>query len=185
MGNTEEKRAPKYVQISLVCSGLVILNGVFSAYVVNYKPKVGEYHIWLCSALGVLLLLFTVWAVAVCVKLLKDGGVGRGLTVTVMTLAILMGIMWTYTAIPYYRDIIGGSTTVTTDSFLVVFDELYFLDNNGDKVNLTIPGDTADELWAKENYEYDHENNLLKYYDKMTAVYFPESGVIISVSAEG
>lgn len=185
MGNTEEKRAPKYVQISLVCSGLVILNGVFSAYVVNYKPKVGEYHIWLCSALGVLLLLFTVWAVAVCVKLLKDGGVGRGLTVAVMTLAILMGIMWTYTAIPYYRDIIGGSTTVTTDSFLVVFDELYFLDNNGDKVNLTIPGDTADELWAKENYEYDHENNLLKYYDKMTAVYFPESGVIISVSAEG
>lgn len=74
---------------------------------------------------------------------------------------------------------------MTTDSFLVVFDELYFLDNNGDKVNLTIPGDTADELWAKENYEYDHENNLLKYYDKMTAVYFPESGVIISVSAEG
>lgn len=185
MGNTEEKRAPKYVQISLVCSGLVILNGVFSAYVVNYKPKVGEYHIWLCSALGVLLAVYTAWVVAVCVRLLKDGGAGRGLTVAVMTLAVLMGIMWTYTAIPYYKDIIGGSTTVTTDSFLVVFDELYFLDNNGDKVNLTIPGDTADELWAKENYEYDHENNLLKYYDKMTAVYFPESGVIISVSAEG
>lgn len=103
--NTKEKKASKNSLIFLVTSLLALLNGVFSAYVVNYKPKIGEYHIWFCSALGVLLVLFTVWAVAVCVKLLKDGGVGRGLTVTVMTLAVLMGIMWTYTAIPYYKDI--------------------------------------------------------------------------------
>ncbi|MDE7195324.1 MAG: hypothetical protein K2O14_15345, partial [Oscillospiraceae bacterium] len=68
MGNREEKRASKHGLISLVCSLLLLLNGVFSAYVVNYKPKVGGYHIWLCSALGAVLAVYTVWAVAVCVR---------------------------------------------------------------------------------------------------------------------
>lgn len=184
MENNTEKKASKYGLISLVCSLSALFNGVFSAYVVNHKPKVGGYHIWLCSAIGAVFAAFTVWAVITCVKQLKNGGAGRGLTAAAMVIVALMGIMWTYMTVPYYKDLIGGSTTVTTDSFLVVFDELYFLDNNGDKVSLTIPADTAEELRAMENYEYDHENNLLKYYDKMTAVYFPESGVIISVSAE-
>ena len=67
MENNTEKKASKYGLISLVCSLMVLLNSVFSAYMVNYKPKVGEYHIWLCSALGVLLAVYTVWVVAVCV----------------------------------------------------------------------------------------------------------------------
>lgn len=184
MKNNTEKKASKYGLISLVTSGLALFNGVFSAYTVNYKPKVGGYHIWLCSAIGVVFAVFTVWAVIMCVRLLKNGGAGRGLTAAAMVIVALMGIMWTYTAIPYYKDIMGGSKTVITDSFLVVHDTLYFLDNEGGRVSLTIPTDTAGELRAMENYEYDKENNLLKYYDKMTAVYFPESGVIISVSAE-
>lgn len=74
---------------------------------------------------------------------------------------------------------------MTTDSYLVVRDYLHFLDNEGNEVRLTIPEDTASELRAKENYEYDYENNLLKYYDKITVTYFPESKVIISISAGG
>ncbi len=71
-----------------------------------------------------------------------------------------------------------------TDSYLVVVDHLYFLDDEGNEVTLTITKDTANELRANENYEYDSENNLLKYYDKMTVTYFPESNVIVSISIE-
>lgn len=185
--NTEEKKTPsKNSSISLASSVLVLFNGIFTAYVVNFKPKIGEYHIRLCSALGVLLALFTVWTVVWCIRSLKKGEGSKTMLVLLIALALLMGITWTYTAaLHYYKDFIGGSRTVTTDSYLVVHDNLHFLDNEGNEVRLTIPKDTASELWAKENYEYDYENNLLKYYDKITVTYFPESKVIISVSAGG
>lgn len=182
--NTEEKKtSSKNSLISLASSVLVLFNGIFTAYVVNYKPKIGEYHIWLCSALGVLLALFTVWTVVWCIRSLKKGEGSKTMLVLLIVLALLMGIMWTYIAVPYYKDFIGGSRTVTTDSYLVVRDYLHFLDNEGNEVRLTIPEDTASELWAKENYEYDYENNLLKYYDKITVTYFPESKVIIGIKA--
>ncbi|MDE7281860.1 MAG: hypothetical protein K2N36_09010 [Ruminiclostridium sp.] len=161
----------------------MLINGVFSVYVVNYKPKIGEWHLWLCSGLGVLPAVLTVSVVVWGVKQLIKGRGSKKITVTVTVLAVLMGIMWTYISIPYYKDIIGGSKTVTTDSWLVVIDKLYFLDDKGGKVALTIPSDTAKEFREKENYEYDKENNLLKYYDKITITYFPESGVIINASA--
>lgn len=185
--NTDKKKHNQSANSStpLALSVLMLFNGVFSVYVVNYKPKTGEWHLWLCSGLGVLLAVLTVSVVVWGVKQLKKGRGSKKITVTVTVLAVLMGIMWTFTSLPYYKDFICGSKTVTTDSWLVVIDELYFLDDEGDTVILTIPSDTAKEFREKENYEYDYENNLLKYYDKITVTYFPESKVIISTSAEG
>ena len=184
--NSDEKKHNQSANSStpLALSVLMLINGVFSVYVVNYKPKIGEWHLWLCSGLGVLLAVLTVSVVVWGVKQLKKGRGSKKITITITVLAILMGIMWTFTSLPYYKDFIGGSKTVTTDSWLVVIDRLYFLDDEGDTVILTIPTDTAKEFRAKENYEYDYDNNLLKYYDKITVTYFPESKVIISTSAE-
>lgn len=184
--NTDENRKTSNNSIiTLMSSMLVLLNSIFTAYVLNYKPKTGGYHIWICSFLGIIVMLFTVWVVVVCVRLLKRGEGSKKLTAALMVISVLMGVMWTYTSLPYCKDLLGGSKTVTTDSYLVVYDDLYFLDNEGNKAELTIPEDTAREFRAKENYEYDFENNLLKYYDKITVTYYPESKVIISALAEG
>lgn len=186
MGNNidENKKSSNNSMITLMSSLLVLLNGIFTAYVLNYKPKTGEYHIRICSLLGMIITLYTVWVVVWCVRQLKRGAGGKPMTAVLMAISVLMGVMWTYYSLPYYKDLIGGSKKVTTDSYLVVYDDLYFLDNEGNKVQLTISKDTAEEFRAKENYEYDYENNLLKYYDKITVAYYPESGVIISTLAE-
>lgn len=186
MNNNAEKKKTSSVnsRISLVISGTMLLNGVFSAYVLNYKPKIGSYHIWICSALGLLLTVFSVWGVVQCVTVLKKGTDNKKLTAFLLVFVVFVFALWIHTAIPYYKDLIGGSKTVTTDSYLVVMDKLYFLDDNGDKMTLIIQADTAKEFRAKENYEYDYENNLLKYYDKITLTYFPNSGVIISALPE-
>ena len=64
---------------SFVLLGLSIFNTVHSAYIINYKPKIGAHHIWLCSAFGVVLVLFSVWAIIYCVGLLikKEGKIVR------------------------------------------------------------------------------------------------------------
>ena len=101
-----------------------------------------------------------------------------------MVFVVLVFALWIDSTFPYYKDLIGGSKTVTTDSYLVVWDNLYFLEDDGNEIKLTIPTDKASEFRAKENYEYDFENNLLKYYDKITVTYFPNSKVIISALSE-
>lgn len=103
--NTEEKKtSSKNSLISLASSVLVLFNGIFTAYVI-VNPKIGEYHIWLCSALGVLLALFTVWTVVWCIRSLKKGEGGKtmlvhstcafnGHNVDVYRRAILQGLYW-------------------------------------------------------------------------------------------
>lgn len=184
--NSDEKKHNQSANSStpLAISVLALINGVFSVYVANYKPKIGEWHIWLCSGLGVLLAVITVSVVVWGVEQLRKGRGSKKITIAVTALAVLIGIMWTDISIPYYKDIIGGSKTITTDSWLVVIDKLYFLDDEGNTVNLTIPTDTAKEYREKESYEYDHDNNLLKYHDQITVTYFPESKIIISTSTE-
>ena len=188
MNNDAEEKNISSVNSSLppvIFSGMLLLNGVFSAYVGNYKPKIGFHHIWICSALGVLLTVFSVWGVVQCVTLLKKSTDNKKLTAIVLVVVVLVFALWIGTAFPYCKDLIGGSKTVTTDSYLVVLDNLYFLNDDGDEIKLTIPTDTASEFRAKDNYEYDFENNLLKYYDKITVTYFPNSKVIISALSEG
>ncbi|MBQ3162856.1 MAG: hypothetical protein IJC04_12135 [Oscillospiraceae bacterium] len=170
--------------IGLIIFLNMIFNAVFSVYVLNYQPKIGEYHILICSILGILIVLFTILGLVWCIKDLKNKNSNRKITISVMLITALMGVMWSHTALPYLKDLIGGSKTVTTDSYLVVIDTLYFLDDEGNDVNLTIPAVSANELKSKDNYEYDYENNLLKYYDKMSIDYFPESKVINSISVE-
>ena len=168
--------------VSFMCSILALFNGIFSAYVLNYNPKIGEYHIWLCSILGVLLAIFTVFIIIWCIKLLKRNEPSKRIIICIVMLAIFTGAMWTHTVWPYYKDIIGGSKIVITDSYLVASDKLYFLDDGGNEVDLPISEDISNELWARENYEYIVETNLIKYYDKIAITYFPESRVIISIS---
>ena len=182
--DTDKRKATsKNISFALVWAVLALLNGIFSAYVLNYEPKIGRYHIRICSILGVLLTLFTIWGAALCIRYIKMKKQAKSAAV-MMIIFILMCLMWTHTVLPYYKDLAGSSKTVTTNSYLVVHDNLYFLDDEGNEVKLIIPDDTADELRPKENYEYDSENNLLKYYSEMTVTYYPESKVIISISAE-
>ncbi len=58
-----------------ICNFLPCLSSIFiainSAYVINYKPKVGSYHIFLCAAFGILLVLFSVWAIINCIIILR------------------------------------------------------------------------------------------------------------------
>lgn len=165
-------------------TGLSIFYAVISAYVVNYKPKIGTYHIWLCSAVGAAVVIFSVWAIILCAGLLKRKEGKKGYNICVLVLALFLLLMGADSTLPYCKDIIGGKTTVKTNSYLVVRDKLYFLDDNGSEVTLIVPKETADELRSKENYEYDSVNNLLRYYDPMTVTYYSNSGVIIDLLSE-
>lgn len=169
---------------SFVLLGLSIFNAVHSAYIINYKPKIGAHHIWLCSAFGVVLVLFSVWAIIYCVGLLIKKEGKKGLNIALLLLTVLLLITGVHSSLPFCKDFIGGRNTVTTDNYLAINDKLYFLDDKGNKITLTIPNDTASEFRSKENYEYDYVNNLLKYYDTITVTYYPNSGVIIDLSSE-
>ena len=96
-------------------------------------------------------------------------------------MTILLSILGTTSTFPYCKDFFEGSKTITTGSYLVVIDKLYFLDENN-KVSLTIPTEKAKEFRSNENYEYDSVNNLLKYYDPITVTYYPNSGTIVELS---
>jgi len=183
MKNNNDK-VSKSGLISFMCSVLALINGIFSAYVLNHNPKIGEYHIWLCSILGVLLVIFTVFIIIWCIKLLKGNDASKRIIICIVMLAALTGVMWTHTVWPYYKDIMGGSKIVITDSYLVASDKLYFLDDSGNEVYLPVSEDISNELRNRENYEYIVETNLIKYYDKITITYFPESRVIISIITE-
>ena len=171
-------------QISNALLGMMIFNAVNSAYIVNYRPKTGTYHIWLCSALGVLMVVFSVWVIIMCIRMLKGKKGKKGYNITLLILAIALLIIGADSALPYCKDLIAGSKTVTTDKYLIVKDDLHFLDDNGNEVKMQIPDDTAKLFLSKENYEYDSENNLLHYYDSITVTYFPNSKTIVSTFPE-
>lgn len=181
----ENNYSPKNINRgSFVLLGISIFNAILSPYVINYKPKIGTYHIWLCSAIGVAIVIFSIWAIILCVGLLKRKEGRIGLNIVLLILTVLLLILGVDCTLPFCKDFIGGRNTVTTDSYLAINDKLYFLDDKGNKITLTIPNDTASEFRSKENYEYDYVNNLLKYYDAITVTYYPNSGVIIDLSSE-
>lgn len=169
---------------SFVLLGISIFNAILSPYVINYKPKIGTYHIWLCSAIGVAIVIFSIWAIIFCVGLLKRKEGKKGLNIVLLMLTVLLLIFGVDSTLPYCKDVIGKKTTVKTNSYLAINDKLYFLDGKGNKVTLNIPSETASEFRSNDNYEYDYENNLLKYYNSITVTYYPNSGVITDLSSE-
>ena len=172
-------------QISIALMGMMIFNAVNSAYIINFKPKTGTYHIWICSALGALMVLFSVWVSILCIRMLKGKKRKKGYNITLLILSVALMVMGTDSAFPYCKDFIVGSKTVTTDKYLIIKDDLHFLDENGNEVEIKIPDETAKIFRSKENYEYDSENNLLCYYDSITITYFPNSKVIVSTFPKG
>ncbi len=168
-----------------ICDLLFCLMPIFlainSAYVVNYKPKVGSYHIYLCTIFGILLVLFSVWAIVNCVIILRKKE-RKNPVIILLILTILLSILGTTSTFPYFEDCFEGSKTITTNSYLVVNDKLYFLDENNNEVSLAIPTEKAKEFRSNENYEYDSVNNLLKYYNPITVTYYPNSGTIVELS---
>ena len=169
---------------SFVLLGISIFNAILSSYVINYKPKIGTYHIWLCSAIGVAIVIFSIWAIIFCVGLLKRKEGKKGLNIVLLMLTVLLLILGVESTLPYCKDVIGEKTTVKTNSYLAINNKLYFLDGSGNEVTLNIPSETASEFRSHENYEYDYENNLLKYYNSITVTYYPNSGVITDLSSE-
>ena len=181
MDNNAKKDAN---QISIALLGMMVFNVINTAYIVNYKPKTGTYHIWLCSALGVLMVVFSVWVIIIFIRMLKGNKGKKGYNITLLLLAIILLIMGAGSALPYCKDLIAGSKTVATNKYLIIKDDLHFLDDNGNEVEMQISEDTARLFRSKENYEYDSENNLLHYYDSITVTYFPNSKVIVSTFPE-
>lgn len=168
-----------------ICNLLLCLMSIFiainSAYVVNYKPKVGSHHVYLCTIFGILLVLFSAWAIVNCVIILRKKE-RKNPVIILLILTILLSILGTTSTFPYFEDCFEGSKTITTNSYLVVIDKLYFLDENNNEVSLTIPTEKAKEFRSNENYEYDPVNNLLKYYNSITVIYYPNSGTIVDLS---
>ena len=176
----QEKEDKKtYISGQVMVCALLILNAVHSAYVVNYTPKIGAFHITLCTVFGIILIIYSIWAIAKCISMLIKKEGRKGVIIILLILTVLLAVMGVSSVIPYGIDFLGESKTVTTDEYLVVKDHLYFRDNDGNDVTLVIPEDMAREFRSKENYEYDQEKNLLKYYDEITVTYYPNSKVLI------
>ncbi len=181
MTNNNDETARSGAEVSLMCWILLIFNCIFSTYVLKYNPKIGEYHVWLCLVLGVLYAFVTVFIIVWGIKRLIRNKSGKRIIIGVIILAAFAGVMWTHTVWPYYKDVIGGSKKVITDSYLVASDKIYFLDNAGKEVYLPISEDISRELKNRESYEYNVKTNLIRYYRDITIVYYPESRVIISI----
>ncbi len=182
MVKDEKNRKEKTnLMISLQLIGLAVFNAVHSAYMINYKPKIGAYHVWMCTVIGLMIIVFCAWSIISSVKILMAGGRKRGYIISVIVLASLLLVMGVDSTLPYCKDLMENSRSITVDSYLVIRDHLSFQDDAGKNVTIQIPADKADELRAKENYEYDQKNNLLKYYDSVTITYYPNSKVLLEI----
>ena len=179
MESKEKEDKKTYISEQVMIFALMILNAVHSAYVINYTPKTGAFHIILCTVFGVILIVYSIWAVVKCISMLINKEGRKGFVIALLILTVLLAAMGVTSVIPYGIDFLGESKTVTTDEYLVVRDHLYFRDNDGNDVTLVIPEDMANEFRSKENYEYDPEKNLLKYHDDITVTYYPNSKVLI------
>ena len=169
--------------LNLLPSLMSILIAINTAYVINYKPKIGSYHIYLCTIFGIVLVLFSVWSIVNCIIIFRKKE-KRNFAVILLIITIFLFMTGTYSTLPYCKDFFKGSKTITTYDYLVVIDKLYFLDDDNNEVSLVIPTEKANEFRSNENYEYDSENNLLKYYNSITVTYYPNSGTIINLSSE-
>ena len=163
----------------IIIYALLILNAVHSAYVLNYAPKIGAFHITICTVFGIVLAVFSFWAVVKCMNMLLKKEGKTGINIILLLLVVLLTILGISSIIPYVRDFFGDSKTVTTDKYMVVRDHLYFIDDEGNDIYLVIPEDMAETFKSKDNYEYDPEKNLLQYYDPINITYYPNSKVII------
>jgi len=182
MVKDEKNRKEKTnLTISLQLIGLAVFNAVHSAYMINYKPKIGAYHVWLCTVIGLMIIVFCAWSIVNSVKILTAGERKRGYIIIVLVLTSMLLVMGADSTLPYCKDLMENSKSITANSYLVIRDHLSFQDDEGKNVTIQIPADKADELRAKENYGYDQENNLLKHYDSVTVTYYPNSKVLLEI----
>ena len=173
----EKKKVSTAVQF--MPYGLILFNAVLATYINHNESKVGAYHIWLCSAFGILLVIYSIFSVFFLVRDLKRKTGGLWLDIAFLILTALVLVSGIYSTVPYFKDIFAGSRTVTTDTYIVVRDNLYFLDNEENEVRVKLPEDLVAKYRSRENSEYDSKINVLKHKEKITVEYFPNSGVLI------
>ena len=70
---------------------------------------------------------------------------------------------------------------MTTNRYLVIDEDLYFQDNDGNKDSLRIRKTTVSELLPKDNDEFDSENNLFIHQDPISVTYYPNSKIIVKI----
>ena len=179
-GKKTEKNSTVLRELSPVYLLFIISNAVYSAYVLNYTPKVGAVHVWLCAGIGVLMVLFTLWAGARCVRLLIRSKAQRMLATLYLGCVVLGFVLWMPATCSYWADLAGGSKTVTTDRYLPVSGDLYFADENGQRQKLTLPDAMFAVCRENESDAYDAEENCLIYTKKITVTYYPRSKVVVS-----
>ena len=166
--------------LSSVYLPFIICNAVYSVYVLNYTPKVGAVHVRLCAGIGGLMVLFTLWAVICCIRLIVRSKAQRVLTVFFLGGVVLGFLLWLPATCSYWADFVNGSRTVTTDRYLPVSGDLYFTDEDGQRQKLTLPDAMFAVCRENENNAYDAEENYLIYSQKVKLIYYPHSKVIVS-----
>lgn len=159
----------------------LILMPICSAYIINYKPKIGVIHVWLCSAFGVVLVAFSIWAIVVCSVMLKKKEGKKGPNIALILLMLITLTMGVSVSSRYCKDLINGSTTITTNKYMAVMDVLYFQKEDGAKERLLVLKKTASELMPKDNDEFDSESNLFIHQDPISVTYYPNSKIIVKI----
>lgn len=173
----KEKKSSAFGFIPL---GLSVFIAVNETYVNRYQPKVGAYHLYLCSAFGVLLAVFCVFAAVMTILDMKKKERNLGIDIGILILTAFLLWLGVTCALPYWKDVIGGSRQVTTDRYLVSRDKLTFFDE-GFEVTMKIPGDKAEEYRSGKALEYDNVHNVMIYEEPVSVSYYPESKVLISL----
>ena len=178
-----ETKAASTDKVSTLLLIQIICNSVFISYL-SRIPKIGGYHIIIGTVLSILISLLSLFVVIRCIQILKSNKERRFFPAAVLGLALLAAVFMIPSALSYCKDLAGGNKTVTTERYLVSGDTLYFLDD-GQKVSLILPKETAEALRTAKSSEYDSENNLLVYAEPVTVTYSPNNKIIVSVSAAG
>lgn len=171
----KEKKASAF---SFIPIGISVFIAVNETYLNRYQPKVGAYHLYLCSAFGILLVVFMIAAAILIIADMRKKARNPGINIGLLILTVFVLFLGITEALPYWKDIFAGNRQVTTGSYLVIKDKLTFLDE-GAEVTVKIPGDKAEEYRSRESIGYDKENNLLIHKEPVSVSYYPNSHVLI------
>ena len=181
----ENKIEKKYTSNAFlnIALGLGLFNTALN-YILHYSGKVGTYHVWICSIIGVLLVLFAIYGIVQCIKIVKSKTAHAYLAIIVSIMIVIYSVVMTLTILPYYKDLFAEAKTVTTDYYCIMNNHLYFYDSDKELEIINISTKTADELSKIESYGSTSEYSVSKHNENITIKYHPNSKVTISVTGE-
>lgn len=122
--------------------------------------------------------VIVVISVITLIKAVKKKNGNAAFNISVMILAIVMGVLDVCDAFPYFRDCVEGSRKTTTEVYYVTDSELEFFDENGSARSLKISAESADLLLPEGCTETNSTMSKWKVNGRLSIIYYPYSGVI-------